>query len=278
MADIECQLLAELDRVVSSPYPTQLKSLRDIVCCKCSEALISRCLHLRRCAVDRLAVCLIEGLSQWPYVLDIIISLASTQILRDALLRQAPGLLHELAEQAIKTENARSKYTRATVSMLSYPLPENVALPASVQVLFLRLVDNAAEHPSTATVKPLNMMLSGTSTLLLGLLSNDILLRFEKQMLGILYSSVRKPSQETDQHLTLRCLAAISVVVKAADDRLMLTNSFYETQELLASTQQDSSRWNANEMRKFFLGGESVPKTIRLLVLQALSACSSSGG
>ncbi|KAI6909894.1 RdRP-domain-containing protein [Hortaea werneckii] len=122
------------------------------------------------------------------------------------------------------------------------------------------------------------MMLSGTSTLLLGLLSNDVLVRFEKQMLGILYSSVRKPNQETDQHLTLRCLAAISVVVKAADDRLMLTNSFYETQELLASTQQDSSRWNANEMRKFFLDGESAPKTIRLLVLQALSACSSSGG
>ncbi|KAI7659091.1 hypothetical protein KC319_g9061 [Hortaea werneckii] len=58
----------------------------------------------------------------------------------------------------------------------------------------------------------------------------------------------------------------------------MLTNSFYETQELLASTQEDSSRWNATEMRKFFLDGESVPKTIRLLVLQALAACSSSGG
>ncbi|KAI7202602.1 RdRP-domain-containing protein [Hortaea werneckii] len=232
MADIECQLLAEVDRVVSSPYPTQLK----------------------------------------------LINVASIHILRDALLRQAPGLLHELAELAIKTENARSKYTRATVSVLSHPLPENVALPASVQCLFLRLVDNAAEHPSTATVKPLNMMLSGTSTQLLGLLPNDVLLRFEKQMLGILYSSVQKPNQEMDQHLTLRCLFAISVVVKGADDRLMLTNSFYETQELLASTQQDSSRWNANEMRKFFLDGESVPKTIRLLVLQALSACSSSGG
>ncbi|KAI7347619.1 hypothetical protein KC320_g7126 [Hortaea werneckii] len=278
MAGIECQLLAELDRIVNSPYPTQLKSLRDIVCCKCSEATISRCLHLRRCAVDRLAVCLIEGLNQWPYVLDIITSLASTLILRDALLRQAPGLIHELAEQATKTENARSKYTRATVAVLSHPLPDNVTLPASVQVLFVRLVDNAVEHPSTATVKPLNMILRGTSSLLLGLLSNDVLLRFESQMLGILYSSVRKPNQETDQHLTLRCLAAISVVAKAADDRLMLTNSFYETQELLASTQQDSSRWNATEMRKFFLDGESVPKTIRLLVLQALAACSSSGG
>ncbi|RMY82478.1 hypothetical protein D0864_08049 [Hortaea werneckii] len=235
MADIECQLLAELDRVVNSPYPTQLQSLRDIVC-------------------------------------------SSTLILRDALLRQAPDLIHELAEQATKTENARSKYTRATVAVLSHPLPDNVTLPASVQLLFVRLVDNAVEHPSTATVKPLNMMLRGTSTLLLGLLSNDVLLRFESQMLGILYSSVRKPNQETDQHLTLRCLAAISVVAKAADDRLMLTNSFYETQELLASTQEDSSRWNATEMRKFFLDGESVPKTIRLLVLQALAACSSSGG
>ncbi|RMY71345.1 hypothetical protein D0863_05216 [Hortaea werneckii] len=274
MAGIECQLLAELDRIVNSPYPTQLKSLRDIVCCKSSEATISRCLHLRRCAVDRLAVCLIEGLSQWPYLTCV----ASTLILRDALLRQAPGLIHELAEQATKTENARSKHTRATVAVLSHPLPDNVTLPASVQVLFVRLVDNAVEHPSTATVKPLNMILRGTSTLLLGLLSNDVLLRFESQMLGILYSSVRKPNQETDQHLTLRCLAAISVVAKAADDRMMLTNSFYETQELLASTQQDSSRWNATEMRKFFLDGESVPKTIRLLVLQALAACSSSGG
>lgn len=194
------------------------------------------------------------------------------------MLRHEPCLLSDLAVQAAKIDDPRSKYMSATVSMLSQPLPDDAALPAAIQTLFLSLVEAAAEHPSTTTVKPLYTLLSGTSTALLGLLPHKLLSHFEEQMMGILRTSVSRADLGTDQHLSLRCLAVISLAAKASEEQLMLTSSFYQTQELLASTQPDSPRWHAAELSKFFTEQESVSKTIRLLALQAIGACSSSGG
>ncbi|KAK5136129.1 hypothetical protein LTR08_003966 [Meristemomyces frigidus] len=199
-------------------------------------------------------------------------------VVRDALLKHESTLLSDLVAKAIKTDNVRSKYTTAAVVMLSKPLPEHVALPIEAQTLFLRLVDRAAESPSAATISPVHALLEGTSTLMLGLLSNDTLLRFEEQLTNIMYNNTRRSSHTTDSLLTLRCLAIMKIVATAADDQLMLTNSFYQTQELLASTQPTSPRWNAEEMRRFFTGGGLAPKTITLLVLQTIGACRASTG
>ncbi|KAK4543455.1 hypothetical protein LTR36_005598 [Oleoguttula mirabilis] len=270
-------LLAEVDRVVDSPYPTQLKSLRDVLYTKCSVADINRCVQVRLCRIDDLAFCMLEGLRQWPYVLDIITRLACNATVRDALLQREPTLLSDLVEQALKTDHGRTKYSTAAVSMLSHPLPDDITLPSGVQGLFLRLVDRAVEIPSAATVTPVYSLLQGTSTLLLGLLSKETLSHFEEQLLDILFNSSRRSNHDGDQLLTLRCLAIMKLVATAADDQLMLTNSFYQTQELLASTQATSPRRNAAEMRKFFMGSGQVPKTITLLVLQSMWACQATG-
>lgn len=244
---------------------------------------------MRLCQIDCLAVRLLEGLQHWPYVLDIITMLGKSCLLvlrtittsiliataynvtvRDALIKHEPYLLNDVVVQATKSENGHSKYTAAAVALLSHP---GKTLPSAVQTLFLRLVDRAAQHPSAATVKHVLSMLRGTSTLLLGLLSNEALLCFEEKLHGILHDSARRPSHEpADELLTLRCLAIMKLVATAADDQLIVANSFYQTQELLASTQPASPKWNAAEMRKFFTCSSNAPKTIKLLVLRTMWA------
>jgi len=198
---------------------------------------------------------------------------ACNVIVRDALLKLEPSLLNDLAVQATRADGLHTKYAVAAVAMLSHPLPDSCTLPAVVQTLFVHLVDRAAESPSAVTVKPLHALLQGTTTFLLGILPNEMLCRFEEQLIGILYNSSRRSNQEADQLLTLRCLAIMRLVATGADDQLMLTNSFYETQELLASTQTTSPRWSAPGMRKFFTTPDNAPKTIKLLVLQSIMAC-----
>lgn len=75
MAEPYDNLVAEIDRVVNSPYPTQLKGLRDLVCTKCTEGDVSRWALVRPCQIGRLVECLLDGLRQWPYVLELLTGL-----------------------------------------------------------------------------------------------------------------------------------------------------------------------------------------------------------
>lgn len=161
--------------------------------------------------------------------------------------------------------------------MLSYPLPETCSLPSATQTVFLRLVEHASRHPTIATVKTILILIKSTSTLLLGLLSDETLSRFEEWTFQILRTSTSRASFESsDQILTLYCLAIMNVVCRASQDKLLLASSFYENRDLLSSTQTTSSRWNAAEMEKLFSSSSNAPKTIRLLVLQAMWASQSS--
>lgn len=192
-------------------------------------------------------------------------------IFRDALFLLRPSVLSDILAQGAKTENVHSPYNTAAVAMLSHPLPDGYMLPAHVQTLFLRLVEHATRRPLAATVKPVLEVLRGTSTLLLGLLSTDSLTRFEEQLLGILRSSTMRLENEPedkDNRLTLYCLAIMKVVSEARDDQLRFTNSSFDTQDLLVSTQAMAPKWNADAMRRFF----TKPKTLQLLVLRVMDA------
>lgn len=72
MAEPNDTLLAEIDRITSSPYPTQLKALRDIACTKCTESDVSKWALSRPCQIPILVECLLVGLRQWPYVLELV--------------------------------------------------------------------------------------------------------------------------------------------------------------------------------------------------------------
>ncbi|KAK5717176.1 hypothetical protein LTR15_009065 [Elasticomyces elasticus] len=280
MAEMYELLLAEIDRVVNSPYPTQLKSLRDVVCTKCSGLEIERSLQARSCQVERLAVLLLAGLRHWPYVLEIITKLCMEEPyytpMRDALLKQEPTLLPVLLEQATPHDGVHPKYTAAAVAMLAHPLPDHYALPATAQMLFLRLVEAAAEVPSAEALKPVFSLLQGTSTLLVGLLSNDTLSRLEDQLDAILRSNYNRTGHDSGDPLrTLHCLAIMHLIALPADDERIWSNSVYQTQDLLASTQANTVTWSPVEMQKYF-NDTKAPKTLQLVVLQVMWACQAS--
>lgn len=262
-------LAAEVDRITTSPYPSQLRTLRDIAE-KCTDADISQWAAAKPCLIETLATCLLEGLQQWSYVLDIITKFAFTAPCRDAFLRQEPTLLHSAVAHAIKSGNhhhERSKYTRASVALLSLPLPDTVALPAEAQTLFIQLVEDAARRPSPMTIQPVYIMLSGTGGLLLGVLSSETMTRFEDHLLEILKNSGSTP----DGCLSLYCLAIMNLVCKSTTETaLRLTASSYDTQDFLASTPA-SSKWKSEAMQQFFTGSKAQ-KSIQLVVLSAYLA------
>ncbi|KAK0337760.1 hypothetical protein LTR94_003373 [Friedmanniomyces endolithicus] len=225
MADGYALLLGEVDRVVNSPYPTQLKIT------------------------------------------------AYNLALRDVLLKLEPGLLPILLDHATSGDGMHLKYAAAAVSVLAHPLPAHYALPATAQTLFLRLVQKAAHVPSAESLSPVFTLLQGTSTVLVGLLSNETLSRLEEQLDTILRSNHSRTSHDAgDQLRTLHCLAIMHLIALPADSERIYTDSMYETQDLLASTQMTSTAWTPAEMQKYF-HGTKASKTIQLVVLQAMWAC-----
>ncbi|KAK1084565.1 hypothetical protein LTR33_002586 [Friedmanniomyces endolithicus] len=192
---------------------------------------------------------------------------------RDALLKLEPGLLPILLDRATPGDGIHVKYAAAAVAVLAHPLPAHYALPATAQTLFLRLVQKAAHTPSAESLSPVFALLQGTSTLLVGLLSKETLSRLEEQLDTILRSNHSRTSHDAgDQLRTLHCLAIMHLIAWPADSERIYTDSMYETQDLLASTQVTSTAWTPSEMQKYF-HGTKASKTIQLVVLQAMWAC-----
>jgi predicted nucleic acid-binding Zn-ribbon protein len=261
-------LAAEIDRITSSSYPSQLRTLH-AAASNCSDADVSQWAAAKPCLVEPLASCLVEGLQQWSYVLEIITKFSLNAACRDAFLRNEPTLLHSVVAHAIKTGESKSKYVRASVALLSRPLPDTVALPAEVQTLFVQLVEHAAKKPSAYSIEPVYIILTGTGNLLLGILSTDVLARFEEDLVNILRHA---SSGAADQTLSLYCLSIMNVVLCGMDPEFRLTASSYNTQDFLASTPA-STRWKSEAMQQFFAGNKAQRSTqlIALLVLSALS-------
>lgn len=261
-------LATEIDRLTASPYPSQLRTLH-AAAANATDADIAQWAAAKPCLVDALASCLIEGLQQWAYVLEIITKFSLNAACRDAFLRHEPTLLHSVVAHAIKNGDSRSKYTRASVALLSRPLPNTVALPAEVQTLFVQLVEQASKKPCAATIEPVYIILTGTGNLLLAILTTDVLTRFEENLVNILRHA---SSGAADQTLALYCLSIMNVVLCGMDPEFRLTASSYNTQDFLASTPV-SSRWKSEAMQQFFSGNKAQRSTqlIALLVLSALS-------
>lgn len=274
-------LVAEIDRVVSSPYPTQLKvrtpslpphlapsakelqQLHIIACQRCTDQDFAQWAAARPCQTDVLAQNLLEALQQWPYVLEIITKICCAVGVRDALLRYEPTLLFDVVSQAV---NGSWKHNAASIALLSHPIPVNVTLPAATQNLFLGIVDHAAQAPSSASVRPVYQLLKGGLAPLLGLLSNEVLTQVERHFLDILRNTIG----QADQKLSLYCLVVMRCMIMAANEDMSFSASYYETQELLTSM-PNSPKWKPKGMHQYFTDSKAH-KTLHLIVLRVLWA------
>jgi len=218
--------------------------------------------------IPRLAAALIQGLALWPYILDIIDHVASTAHIRDALLRESPGLLSHLLEKATTTSADVALTTTICISFLSVPLPKGLPLPAAAQTFLSQLFENAMKRPSITTIEPVYALLDGACADLLELLPQASLDQLRDQLTQLM----RTAKKIEEQPLSLYCLAIIAKLNKfhhVVGEHGGRRSSVRFTP---SSQSRDTSAHSWEEVQKFFQG-ERALKTIHLLVLQVIYAC-----
>ncbi|KAI5211868.1 hypothetical protein AUEXF2481DRAFT_26781 [Aureobasidium subglaciale EXF-2481] len=275
-------LAAEVDRVVFTPYPTQLKSLHDIVN-QTSEADICLWASCYKCRVSSLSQALIDALPQWPYVLEIITRLCCAVDVRNSLVQREPSLLPRLLTHALESraesrkvspwqgyQPSRSKlthlqYVDAAVGILSHPLPSDVALPATSQNFLLQLFDRAATQPNATTVRQIHHLVYGACKPILGVLSPGVLAHLEEYIFSILKSS----SGVEDQSLGMYCLAIMRMILEKFQTEVG-SDGIWPTFDHPADS--SNSQWTPDAIKQFFHGNKTH-KTMQLLVLRVIWAC-----
>ncbi len=181
-------------------------------------------------------------------------------------------MLRDVVAQAVRADDVHSSIVEAAVAMISAPLTHRMPMPADVQTLFVQVFDRAAADPSVATIKEVYSLLRGTPVQLVGILSGKVLVTLEEHIFGIL----RNIGGDTTP-LGLYCLAILRVMLATPDEDFSFPVSSYDTQELLASTQHSSARWTPDAVRQFFEDSKAQ-RTLQLLVLRVMWACTSSTG
>lgn len=142
------------------------------------------------------------------------------------------------------------QYLAAGTSILSHPLCEDVPLPASTQILLIRISERAASRPDVDSVNLLNNLLKGACRPLIGSFSADTLRRFEANVFKIL----REASDVEQQSLGLVCLSIMRILLSGVNS-------------------SNTRSWTGEAMNAFFTGPKAH-KTMQLVVLQVVWSCS----
>ena len=97
--------------------------------------------------------------------------------------------------------------------------------------------------------------------------------RFEEHLLNIL-----RNNKGDNQSLSLYCLAIMKILSTASDDQLANFDGSYDTQELLQSLHLTAAaEWKPDTMSQFFTDSKAQ-KTVHLVTLCAMWACTTSTG
>jgi hypothetical protein len=140
------------------------------------------------------------------------------------------------------------------VALLSNPLPQNIAAPARVPVFLTKLLSDVAQNPCAAKIKPSYDVMQGllSNADLIQLLPDDLMEAFQREGTKIL----RNLNDPLGTLLSLATFTRIRKLWKPRD-----------------STQQQP-QWLANICQIF--GPKSSSKTLDLVVISAVMACSTS--
>ncbi|KAG8628685.1 hypothetical protein KVT40_002550 [Elsinoe batatas] len=238
------ELFQEIDRVVNSSYPTQLQTLANILV-RADDLDIETWSLSRPHQIQPLIEDVLAALPVWSYCLDIISRLATVRSTRDALLSIEPALLPGIVDKAIEHFDTDGRYLPEAVALLRYNLPDETPVPASVQILLVKVSAKAASKLDSRSVGLLDVLLSGSCKALTRSFSSDGLRRLEENVFKIL----RDASDVEQQFLALVCLSIMK--------------------NLLSSS-------TSAAMRAFF-DAQKAHKTLQLVVLQVIWSCTAQG-
>lgn len=151
------------------------------------------------------------------------------------------------------------------MSILSHPLPADVALPATAQNFVVQLFECAAEKPDASTVQQIHRLVYGACQPILGVLTPSILSRLE----GYIFSILKTSSGVEDQSLGMYCLAIMRVILEKFQTEIG-NDDIWPTFD--HSADSADSQWTPHAIRQFFHGNKTH-KTMQLLVLRVIWAC-----
>ncbi|KAJ5816383.1 hypothetical protein N7447_008616 [Penicillium robsamsonii] len=247
------QLVREVERLVTAPYVPSLQDLHDLVSQSRSSTIGAWALS-KPCQAGLLADVLVEALSRSRIALSLITAFASASSFRDELLERHPVILDAFLEKALETNG--TEYFPACIALFSSPLPAGVVPPARIAPFITKLVSMMAENPCVETVAPLHALISGLKG------SPRILNDIPSEVMSNLQLEFTKTLRNLDDHMgNLLCLATFAQIATALN---------------IASQNQHGSEapWLLNI--KHFFGQKRGLKTLDLVVLRVILACSSS--
>ena len=189
-----------------------------------------------------------------PHALNLLTRLASNHTLRDAFLITAPQILHETLQLASQSNVTAVSASQASISLLAYPLPDRVSLPANAPALLERLFEQLVASPNLSQARQVFTVLNGAGLPLLCLLPQDKMLQFSELVPKMLYKA--KPGQAG--LLNMYCVAIMAKMHQALRSE---GNACDPDQEPC-------------KLAKFFSGtGEVAKNTVHLATADVLFTC-----
>ncbi|KAJ5780471.1 hypothetical protein N7457_005631 [Penicillium paradoxum] len=253
MAEQLAQLVREVERLVTAPYVPSLQDLHDLVQ-RSESPKIGSWAFCKPCQVGLLADVLVEALSRSRVALPLITAFASTPIFRDALLERHPVALDAFLEKAV---NDNGEYSSACIALFSSPLPAGIVPPARIASLVANLVGRMAQNPCVKTVAPLHALISGLKG------SPKVLEDIPTEVMSNLQLEFTKTLRNLDDHMgNLLCLAIFAQITTALDTKSHNQHGSESPSWLLSINH--------------FFGQKRGLKTLDLVVLRVILACSSS--
>ncbi|GES65348.1 hypothetical protein ATEIFO6365_0010027400 [Aspergillus terreus] len=261
----------EVARIVTAPYAPSLQDLYGIARQSSSSQIKLWASH-KPCQVGALVDVLVDGLSRSSYALNLLQIFTQVPTARDALLQRYPYILDQFLQKSIEDGQAEvsryslqangkaltclaSQYISACISILSSPLPPGFVTPARLAPFFTRLICTMGNNPCAETIQPLHRLISGLQT------SPRLLFDIPQETMSSLQLELTKTLRNLDDHMgNLLCLstfAQISASGRKAQD---------------GDAQAPPWLQNINH----FFGPKRGLKTLDLVVLRVILACSSS--
>ncbi|OJJ43467.1 hypothetical protein ASPZODRAFT_161688 [Penicilliopsis zonata CBS 506.65] len=253
-------LVREVERLVTAPYAPSLQDLHALVH-DASSGNLHAWAAAKPCQVGLLVDVLVEGLSRSTFALPLLASLASVPLFRNAVLERYPSLLNEALAKTV--EGGEREYMRLCTWLLSSPLPSELVLPASLSSYILKLVEQMSRDPCMETILPVYQLFHGLKT------SPSTLRSLSSQTMSTIQVEFTKTLRNIDDHMgNLLCLATFSHIVSAT-----LRAPVNKEHGSIAASPL-CSHW-LQQLRHFF-GPKRALKTLDLVVLRVILACSAS--
>ncbi|KAE8147796.1 hypothetical protein BDV25DRAFT_168864 [Aspergillus avenaceus] len=244
----------EVERLITAPYAPSLQDLYDLLQHTSSASLVSWASR-KPCQTGALVDVLVDGLSRSGLALRLLSTFASVAVVRDSLLERYPALLDQFLQRA--TEEDGAEYIPVCTAILSSPLPAGLITPAGLAPFVRKLIGNLGDSPCAERILPVYQLMTGLQT------SPTTLFGVQSETMTSLQLELTKTLRNLDDHMgNLLCLATFARIASPA-----------KSVTIGESGQQDPL-WLQNV--KHFFGPKRGLKTLDLVVLRVILACSSS--